>query len=90
MTTNQETQTSTPENAKAEGKKAAKLVKVRALRPFSALGRVINPGEIVEIEAAQAEDLVKDIVGPFDFFGERFENDKRDHRRHNLKKAELA
>jgi len=76
--------------AEATPKKAAsKLVKVKALRPFAENGIVIIPGQTVEVSAERAEELTKSVAGPYDFRGERYEGD-RDHRRHDLKKAEVV
>lgn len=78
------------ETTKAEAtKKAAKLVKVRALRPFAENGVVVIPGQTVEVSPERADELTKSIVGPFDFRGERYDGE-RDHRRHDLKKAEVV
>ncbi len=73
-----------------EGQKAAKSVKVRALRPFLEGAIVINPGQTVAVAAERASELTKDdFTGPFDFAGERIEG-TRDFRRANLKKAEVV
>lgn len=77
------------EETKDEVKKAAKLVKVKALRPFQALGRVINPGEIVAVDEAHARDITREVAGVYDFTGERLAGD-RDFRRSSLKIAELV
>lgn len=74
---------------KEETAKKEKVVKIRALRPFEEKGRVVIPGETLEVIESRAAELTKHVQGPFDFFGERISG-TRDHRRANLAKAELV
>lgn len=80
-------ETKTKEEAAPKVKE--KTTKIRALRPFEHGGRVVVPGETLEVPETLAANLTKRVEGPFDFFGERIVG-TRDYRRANLAKAELV
>ncbi len=71
--------------------KSKKMVKVRALRPFTRhdSSLVVQPGETIEVPEEIAADLCRVNKGAFSFRGERYEVDG-DCSRNSLTRAELV
>lgn len=71
---------------------AAKVetVKIKVLRPIAVGGIVRNPGDIVEVTAAEAKEFCAEVSGPHAFRGERYADDEGEVKRHSLKRAKLV
>jgi hypothetical protein len=59
----------------AASDKKAKMVKIKALRDIRVDGKMVKPGEVVEVSSEEAQDFCKKYQGAFGFSGERPNNE---------------